>query len=333
MRELRFEPATRTALALTRAWTLERYDGRWHRLANLRALGFGKHVSFQPLAGGLIGVLRGASRRGPAPGWHSVRVGALPRTRPVLLGRRPERARRRRLREHGRVRRHAREQRLRAGRARSLYVLRRGDGEPTQVYDGGLRFAVCERWADLDWHGGWLLYATTEGKTIAIDTRAPALSIDLTPLVTRFASKDGEGKVTPMSTGQTEATGDTRGPDPATARCRLGGRRCRSPAGVGRRIVRTPDRASAQTAPPSRSGSRPPDRAATPRSSPTAAASPSREAATYACSRSTAASPESPRYYPTAQALCWSWHQPDRDCRRANLTARRLLRPLTSLQR
>ncbi|HET7647980.1 MAG TPA: hypothetical protein VFK17_05370 [Gaiellaceae bacterium] len=39
------------------------------------------------------------------------------------------------------------------------------------------------------------------------------------------------------------------------------------------------------------------------------------------------------RYYPTARALCWSWHQPDHDCRRADPTARRLLSPLTSLPR
>jgi hypothetical protein len=39
------------------------------------------------------------------------------------------------------------------------------------------------------------------------------------------------------------------------------------------------------------------------------------------------------RYYPAAQTLCWSWHQPDRDCHRANATARQLLAPLAVLPR
>src|SRR5439155_15300326 len=77
----------------------------------------------------------------------------------------------------------------------SLYVLRAGDHRANEVYSGRLKFAVCERWANLRWHGDWLLYATTEGKTLALDSRPPARRIDLTWLVGRFASTDGEGKV------------------------------------------------------------------------------------------------------------------------------------------
>jgi hypothetical protein len=57
-----------------------------------------------------------------------------------------------------------------------------------------LRFAVCERWASLSWHGEWLLYATTEGRTIALDARSPARRVDLTSLVRRLASADAQRK-------------------------------------------------------------------------------------------------------------------------------------------
>lgn len=39
------------------------------------------------------------------------------------------------------------------------------------------------------------------------------------------------------------------------------------------------------------------------------------------------------RYYPAERVLCWSWRQPDRDCRRANATSGRLLVPLAGLPR
>ena len=39
------------------------------------------------------------------------------------------------------------------------------------------------------------------------------------------------------------------------------------------------------------------------------------------------------RYYPGERVLCWSWQQPDRDCRRASENAVRLLEPLASLPR
>jgi hypothetical protein len=39
------------------------------------------------------------------------------------------------------------------------------------------------------------------------------------------------------------------------------------------------------------------------------------------------------RYYPAEKALCWSWTQPDRDCRRASIAAAQLLAPVTALPR
>jgi hypothetical protein len=39
------------------------------------------------------------------------------------------------------------------------------------------------------------------------------------------------------------------------------------------------------------------------------------------------------RYFPAERVLCWSWRQPDRDCRRANQGAVRLLEPFAKLPR
>lgn len=39
------------------------------------------------------------------------------------------------------------------------------------------------------------------------------------------------------------------------------------------------------------------------------------------------------RYFPAERALCWSWRQPDRDCRRASQGAVRLLEPFAKLPR
>jgi hypothetical protein len=63
------------------------------------------------------------------------------------------------------------------------------------LYRGRLRFAICERWVSLSWHGNWLLYATTEGQTIALDSNSPGRRADLSGLVRRLGSLDAEPKV------------------------------------------------------------------------------------------------------------------------------------------
>ena len=180
---------------MSRSGVLERYDGRWQRLADLRALGFGGQASFEPLAGGLIGLLEGT---------HV----AVLRRNGALFASAHFRPRRRAFSVAGQSGLVANA----AGSAvafavtsgdngnapagqESLYVLRAGDRSASELYSGKLRFAVCERWASLGWHGDWLLYAATEGKTLALDSRTPPRRIDLTQLVRRFASTDGEGKV------------------------------------------------------------------------------------------------------------------------------------------
>lgn len=195
VREVRFQPATRTVLALSRSGVLERYRGSWRRLADLHALGFGRQASFEPLAGGLIGILQAshvvvlrpsgalfASARFPARGrsftvaGHSGLVANASGSAVAFAVTSGDNG-------HAPV-----------GRE-SVYVLRAGDRSGREVYSGTLRFAVCERWASLDWHGDWLLYATTEGKTVALNSRAPTRRIDLTRVVRRFSSTDGEGNV------------------------------------------------------------------------------------------------------------------------------------------
>jgi hypothetical protein len=195
LRELRFDPASRTVLAFSRSGVLERYDGHWRRLADLRALGFGRHSSFEPLAGGLIGVLEGTRvlvlRPDGAP-FASARF--HPRRKPYSVAG-----------QSGLVANTAGSAVAFAvtsgdsgsggiGRE-SLYVLQAGDRSARPVYSGPVEFAICERWASLSWHGDWLLYAATEGKTLVLDSRDPTRRIDLTSVVQRLASIDAEGKV------------------------------------------------------------------------------------------------------------------------------------------
>lgn len=183
-------------LTLTRADWVARFDGRrWRSLANVRRLGFGGYVTVEPLAGGLIGLL--ASRQ----------VAVLRSDGSVFAAARfpPRRGRFSVAGNSGLVADSS-------GRAvaftvtsgntgygnvgrESLYLLRSGERSAREIYHGRLRFAICERWASLSWHGDWLLYATTEGKTLAIDSRRPARRVDLSALVRRLASWDGEGKI------------------------------------------------------------------------------------------------------------------------------------------
>jgi hypothetical protein len=195
LREIRFEPSRGTLLALTRSGNLERFNGyRWSRLANLRSLGFGRHASFEQLDGGLIGVLEGG------------RVGVLRADGSLFaLTRFPARERRISVAGQSGLVADASGTRVvfavtrgnRYGNVglESLYLLRAGDSQPRLLFSGRLRFAICERWAHLAWRDNWLLYATTEGRTIALDSDSPKRPVDLTPVVRRFASLDAERKV------------------------------------------------------------------------------------------------------------------------------------------
>ncbi len=195
VREVRFEPARSSLLALSHSGVLERYDEHWHRLRDLRTLGFGDQVSFEPLAGGLIGVLEGrhvAVLRADgslfASAWFRPRRGAF-----SVAG------------ESGLVANAAASAVAFAvtigdnggGRGReSLYVLHAGDRRASKLYGAAMKFVICERWASVAWHRNWLLYATPEGRTLVLDTRGGAGRIDLSGLIHRLAGRDAEGKMT-----------------------------------------------------------------------------------------------------------------------------------------
>jgi hypothetical protein len=53
----------------------------------------------------------------------------------------------------------------------TVYLLRPGARSAKAVHTERVNFAVCERGADLAWHGRWLLYSAGEGNAAVIDTR------------------------------------------------------------------------------------------------------------------------------------------------------------------
>ena len=79
----------------------------------------------------------------------------------------------------------------------SVYALSPGDHEPTLLYRHSFRFALCERGASLAWYGPWLLYQSTEGRLVAIETTEPRRRVDLSSTLARLPGgwPDGRGKV------------------------------------------------------------------------------------------------------------------------------------------
>jgi hypothetical protein len=77
----------------------------------------------------------------------------------------------------------------------SVYVLREGDRAAAHVFDAANVFAPCGSWAQLAWHGDWLLYSTLQETTssqgdetgepalTALDTTLAHPPIDLTAVV------------------------------------------------------------------------------------------------------------------------------------------------------
>src|SRR5919201_4410740 len=73
-----------------------------------------------------------------------------------------------------------------------VYLLRPGSTAARVVFRERLRFAVCERQAELSWRGPWLLYSTTEGHVALIDTSRPARSVDLSETIARLPGIGGD---------------------------------------------------------------------------------------------------------------------------------------------
>jgi hypothetical protein len=61
-----------------------------------------------------------------------------------------------------------------------VYLLRSGARSATPVHTERIRsFAVCERGAELQWHGSWILYTATEGNIAVVDSAAPHRAVEL----------------------------------------------------------------------------------------------------------------------------------------------------------
>ena len=76
----------------------------------------------------------------------------------------------------------------------TVYLLRAGMRRAARLHTERLRFAICERGADLVWHGRWLLYAAAEGNVVVLDGRGRRRALDLTRTVLRLpGSHGGEG--------------------------------------------------------------------------------------------------------------------------------------------
>jgi hypothetical protein len=195
LRAFRFDQDRGTLLAITRSRALVQYDDRWRRLADLRRLGFEGRASLAPLRGGLIGIVserRVAVLRGDGSLFarasfpHAGRGVSVAGDSGLVAeedGSGVAFAVTRRHDGNGRV-----------GRE-TVYVLRAGARRPTIVHTSRMRYATCERSVVLAWRGRWLLYSTTEGRTLALDTRRPRRLVELTGLVRRVARRQANGKV------------------------------------------------------------------------------------------------------------------------------------------
>lgn len=88
----------------------------------------------------------------------------------------------------------------------TVYLLGPGGHAAVAVHREQVNFAVCERGADLAWHGRWLLYSASEGNTALIDTSRPRrTTIKLTRIIRRLpglASDEGNLDFSAFWSGQ-----------------------------------------------------------------------------------------------------------------------------------
>lgn len=74
----------------------------------------------------------------------------------------------------------------------TVYLLRPGWRSARPIHRERVHFAICERGAELAWHGSWLLYTASEGNTAVIDSRRPAHAIELTHVVRNLPGVSGD---------------------------------------------------------------------------------------------------------------------------------------------
>lgn len=76
----------------------------------------------------------------------------------------------------------------------TVYVLRIGEMQAEAVFSQKLVFKICERMADLAWHGRWLLYDNTELQAAVIDSSGRAAPVDLHRLIARLPGLHEDGR-------------------------------------------------------------------------------------------------------------------------------------------
>lgn len=69
---------------------------------------------------------------------------------------------------------------LHAHGTETVYLLRPGARSATAIHTEAVAFRACERGAEIQWHGVWLLYGNSEGNVVAIDATGVHRAIDLT---------------------------------------------------------------------------------------------------------------------------------------------------------
>lgn len=74
----------------------------------------------------------------------------------------------------------------------TVYLLCPGSNVARPAHRERVSFAICERNADLAWHGRWLLYSASEGDTALIDTSRAQHAIELTRIVHRLPGVSGD---------------------------------------------------------------------------------------------------------------------------------------------
>jgi hypothetical protein len=74
----------------------------------------------------------------------------------------------------------------------TVYLLRSGANEAIAVHGETGSFGGCVRWVNLQWHGRWLLYSSTQGNLAVVDSTGAHRAIELTRFVRRLPGV-GEG--------------------------------------------------------------------------------------------------------------------------------------------
>lgn len=168
-----FDTRSRTILFVSSREQLVRTDGHRSRaLGSVSSLGLNPGSQIHPLPSGRI-VLHG--RRILVLGPNGAVVAADDRR-----GRMPTESR------DGAIAIISTEKAGNFSRAReSVRLLRRGERSSQALYVNDFSPSGCGRWSSLAWRGEALLYSTTEGKVVVIDTGADE-HVDLTGLVERL---------------------------------------------------------------------------------------------------------------------------------------------------